>query len=89
MKKKKTAVKSTRISPTPAPIVTYAWLNSQFEKLHREHLLILDKLNSVPENVTPELETQVLKASKLATSIDQKVPDSSPAGQTTKKKGNK
>lgn len=57
-----------------------------FEKLHKEHLLILTQLKTIQTTVslilrreqtmvTPELEDQVRFSELLAQSIDKKVPD--------------
>jgi hypothetical protein len=79
---------------TPSPIEAM-WLSDQFDKLHKEHVVILGKLDDIlkavsfdPGNVPiiPELEEQIKRGSKLASSIDQKVPDQVPPvppGSTT------
>jgi hypothetical protein len=53
------------------------WFKEQFDALHKEHLLILAKLEELyPRYVIPELETQIRRVAGLASSIDKKVPDS-------------
>lgn len=63
-----------------------AQYDDEFEKLHKEHLLILTRLGAIQTtvslilrgqslNVTPELEAEILKSSALSASIDEKVPD--------------
>jgi hypothetical protein len=63
------------------------WLIQQFDSLHKEHLLILQKIDeiklNVPPFVLPELEAQILTSIKLAKQIDDKVPDKNvPPGLT-------
>jgi len=67
------------INPDPSitPIEAL-WFKEQFESLHREHLLILDRLDQIQTVVSPALEAQIKKVSAMATSIDRKVPDISP-----------
>jgi len=60
-------------------IVEFAWLSKQFDELHKDHLLILKKIddlkNVIPEFISPELQEQIIKSVKLTAGIDQKVPD--------------
>ncbi len=50
-------------------------ISNDIKRLHQEHLLILERLDSIDDTVSPELEAQVIRVSALATSIDRKVPD--------------
>jgi len=70
------AEKLGRISPSP---IEALWLKDQFDQLHREHALILKKIDDIQTVINPALELQVLRALKLSSGIDQKVPDISPS----------
>jgi len=63
------------------------WLNEKFDALHREHQKIIDKIGQQPVAISPELEAQINQASKLAGSIDAKVPDKTTPPSPHKVKG--
>ena len=66
-------------SLTPLEVV---WLVGQFDQLHREHALILSRLDDlskvVPAFVSPDLQAAIITNAKLVLGIDLKVPDVSP-----------
>ena len=66
-----------RAQPKRATPAEKLWLLSEFQELHREHHLILKRLDEMQSNVTPELEHQVRLAARLARKIDSQVPDES------------
>jgi hypothetical protein len=59
--------------------IQFGYFDKQFDSLHKEHLLILQKIddlqNVIPPLVIPALEEQIIKAGGMALSIDRKVPD--------------
>ena len=65
-----------------ASILDWALMNQQFQKLHNEHLIIMEKLSEIYAKVDryqplviPELEKQIDRTSALALKIDRQVPD--------------
>jgi hypothetical protein len=79
--------------PRPGPPVDRIWLKEQFNELNRDHNLIFARLNAIEAalaklspnpNVTPALAEAIIAVSKIAVSIDKKVPDKNvPPGTAT------
>ena len=69
--------------PDTGSLVTVGWLKQEFDKLHSENKLILNRINDLEKAltgtpnspVTPELWNQVVQVGKLVNKLDQKVPD--------------
>ena len=68
--------------------IDVAWMQKQFDDLHRDHTIIFGRLNDLEQlirlilasttpnqNVIPELEAAVKTVSVSAIAIDTKVPD--------------
>lgn len=72
-----------KIGPEIPPIISFNWIRDEFEKLHKEHVLIIKSINDLAKVIgggpntliTPELAEQVKLASAIALKIDLKVPD--------------
>ncbi len=62
----------------PSPI-DFVWIKKQFEQLHHEHALILDRINElgnvVPTYVIPELAFEIKKSILSLKKVDDKIPD--------------
>ena len=86
---------SAKRKSSPSIPIQSLWLNEEFEKLHKEHAVILGKLDDIERlikapvvtggTIGSELEMAIKTVSKTAKIVDDKVPDVNvpPAPTTT------
>lgn len=77
-------MKKKKSKPKTSPIVSFGWMKQEFDQLHKEHAVILKRLDDIEQAVNrdpelmlllPALEAEIKKVAAMALQIDMKVPD--------------
>jgi hypothetical protein len=57
------------------PSWSQIWIKQEFDKLHKEHTVILSEIRKLTPSLTPELADALMKNAGLVKKVDDKVPD--------------